>query len=324
MREGFDRLNRWIDQVQKVLVISHVLPDGDAIGSTLAMGYALKKLGKEVTMVNESPVPKKFHFLHGVGDILQPEQVNDTFDHVIVLDCADRSRMGSAQMLIKENAFVVNIDHHATNDKYGDLNLIDPAYAATAEILFDWIQQSPVSWDQVLATYVYTGILTDTGGFRYSNTTSSLLKKAARLIDAGVQAHEVADAALESVTLEQLRLLQMALGHLKRSEDGLIAWMSISYEEIKQFQATEEDISGLVNYTRNIIGVDVGVFFKEVNDGEIRVSLRSRLQTDVSKVAKHFGGGGHARAAGCTFYGTLDEAEQQIISYIQSKLKGEA
>lgn len=275
-------------------------------------------------MINESPIPKKFGFLPGVGDILQPDQVNDSFDQVIALDCADRARMGVAQNLIKKDAFLVNIDHHATNDGFGSINIVEPDRAATAEILFDWIQQSKIPWDQVLATYIYTGILTDTGGFRYSNTTSSLLVKAAQLLDVGIKAHEIADAALESVSMEQLKLLHTALEKLKRTENGLIAWISLSQEELKRFNATEEDVSGLVNYTRNIMGVDVGILFKETEAGEVRVSFRSRSRIDVAKVAKHFGGGGHARAAGCTFHGTLKEAQEKIISFIQTELKGEA
>jgi len=324
MTDAFVSLNRWLEETDKILVVSHIQPDGDAIGSTLAMGHILKKLGKEVVMVNESPIPKKFHVLPGVGEILQPEQVGSSFDTAIALDCADRDRMGSCLRLISEQSFLVNIDHHATNDFFGNLNIVEPDRAATVEILFDWMDHSQMEWDPVLATYIYTGFLTDTGGFRYPNTTPALLHKAAKVVEWGIEAHRIADAVLESVTMEQLHLLKVALETLERSEDGQVAWMSLKQSDLERLKATHEDLDGIVNYARNILGVDVGLLFRETGEGTVRVSFRSRELADVGQVAKHFGGGGHARAAGCTFQGTLEEAKLQIIAQIQAELKGES
>jgi phosphoesterase RecJ-like protein len=254
-----------------------------------------------------------------VEEIVTPEQVGTRFRHVIALDCADQERMGNCQQLFAEDVFIVNIDHHATNDRFGHLNVVIPDAAATVEILFDWIEHADIRLDATLASLIYTGLLTDTGGFRYSNTTPKVLRQAAKLVEAGVESYKLADAVLETVTMEQLQLLQVALGTLKKSEDGLVAWMSLTKRDLERM-GSHDDLDGLVNYARNIDGVDVGILFREMEERAVKVSFRSRALVDVGKVAKSFGGGGHARAAGCTFYGSLEEAKKQILPRVHSEL----
>ncbi|MFC7442768.1 DHH family phosphoesterase [Laceyella putida] len=312
---------QWIKEADQVLVVSHIHPDGDAISSTLAMGMVLKAMGKQVTMVNESPIPKKFAFLPGMEEVKQAHEVTGTFNHVVALDCADRARMGTCCELIAPVAALVNIDHHATNDGYGTMNVIFPQAAATVEILYDWIDQSDVGWDVPLATCIYTGLLTDTGGFRYSNTSPKVLRQAAKLVELGIPSHQIADQVLETVTLEQLKLLQTALGTLKQSEDGLVAWMKLDETDLARLKASHDDLDGIVNYARNILGVDVGVLFRETEPQGVKVSLRSRERVDVGQVAKQFGGGGHSRAAGCTIRGTIEEAEESVLAEIRSQLR---
>ncbi|MBA4542304.1 MULTISPECIES: bifunctional oligoribonuclease/PAP phosphatase NrnA [Thermoactinomyces] len=319
----FESLQHFISEADQVLIVSHVNPDGDAVSSTLAAGYLLKRWGKQVTMVNESPVPKKFFILEGTKEIVSTDQISGRFRHVIALDCADRERMGNIRQLLAEDAFIINIDHHATNERFGDVNIVVPDAAATVEILFDWVEQAGVSLDQRLASYLYTGLLTDTGGFRYSNTTPKVLRIAAQLVDTGIESHKIADAVLETVTIEQLQLLQKALSSLRRSDDGLVAWMSLSRKDTDAFLQSHEDLDGIVNYARNILGVDVGILFRETEDGTVKVSLRSREFVDVGKVAKAFGGGGHARAAGCTFHGSLKEAEEKMLPRLRLELECE-
>ncbi|WP_124727538.1 DHH family phosphoesterase [Staphylospora marina] len=320
MNQTFDALNRFIERGTRFLVVSHLNPDGDAIGSTLAMGYALRKLGKEVTMVNESPVPDKFLFLPGADEIRLPEEVDGMFDTVIALDCADRARIGTAVNLFAESARVANVDHHVTNDLFGDVNVVVPRAAATAEILFDWIDGGAVDWDDALAGTVYTGLLTDTGGFRYSNATPAVFRKAAKLVETGAHAHRIADLVLETLTMEQIRLIRIALSSLQRSEDGKIAWIRLRREDFEQSGQSRQDVDGIVNYARNIIGVDVGILIRESDAGSVKVSLRSRERVDVGKIAKELGGGGHARAAGFTARGTLDEVEQMILQHVRAEL----
>lgn len=315
---------QWSKEADQVLVVSHIHPDGDAISSTLAMGMMLKAMGKRVVMVNESPIPKKFSFLPGMEDIALAHEVKRTFSHVVALDCADRERMGNAGQLVAPSASLVNIDHHATNDGYGTINVVVPQAAATAEILYDWIDQSPIGWDVPLATCIYTGLLTDTGGFRYSNTSPKVLRQAAKLVELGIDAHHINDRVLETVTWEQLQLLKTALSTLKTSEDGLVAWMKLAEPDLIRINASHDDLDGVVNYARNILGVDVGILFRETEPQTVKISLRSRERVDVAQVAKQFGGGGHARAAGCTVHGTIEKAEQSILAEIRSQLGSES
>lgn len=319
----FDELLAFLEKADQILVVSHLHPDGDAISSTLAMGYLLKQSGKQVTMVNENPVPRKFSFLPGVEEIQPVEQVSGTFQYVIALDCADKERMGACRFLIRDDAVIVNLDHHATNDRFGDINIVVPEAAATVEIIFDWAEENNFPICEPLAACLYTGLLTDTGGFRYSNTSPKVLRQAARLVETGIEAHKIADRALETVTMEQLKLLQGALSTLQKSDDGLIAWMFLSKEEMEKVAVSHEALDGIVNYARNIYGVDVGILYREENDGTVKVSFRSREQVDVGQVAKAFGGGGHARAAGCSMRGTLREVHERVFKAVQSRLKQE-
>ena len=319
----FDELHAFLESADQILVVSHLHPDGDAISSTLAMGHLLKQSGKKVTMVNEDPIPRKFSFLPGVEEIKPAEQVSGSFQYVIALDCADQERMGSCRFLIGEEAVIVNLDHHATNDRFGDINIIDPEAAATVEMIFDWVEENGFPIHETLAKYLYTGLLTDTGGFRYSNTSPKVLRQAAKLVETGIEAHKIADRALETVTMEQLKLLQLALSTLQKSDDGLIAWMFLSKKEMDQVAGSHEALDGIVNYARNIYGVDVGILYREEDDGTIKVSLRSRERVDVGQVAKSFGGGGHARAAGCSMPGTFGEVHERVLEVVQSKLKQE-
>ncbi|SEN44664.1 DHH family phosphoesterase [Lihuaxuella thermophila] len=323
MKDRLEQATQFVKNADHLLVVSHLHPDGDAVSSTIATALLLRSLGKEVTMANESPIPKKFAFLPEAEQILQPGQVKQKFRYVVALDCADRERMGKCRDLFAEDVRILNLDHHVTNDLYGTVNVVDPDAAATAEILFEWIQHLQIPWNPPLATLIYTGLLTDTGGFRYSNTSPRVLRQAAQLMEVGIEAHVIADLVLETTSMEQLQLLQTALQTLERSDDGIIAWMSLSLDHLRRCSASSEDLDGIVNYARNIIGVDVGILFRETEEQAVKVSLRSRARVNVGAVAQYFGGGGHARAAGCTLHGNLEEARSQVISRIQAELERE-
>lgn len=304
---------RFLREGDDFLVVSHVNPDGDAIGSTLAIGEILAQLGKRFTMINETGIPPKFAFLAGdrviLDDSLAPAVA---FKQVITVDCADYTRVGKVRDRITAGMPLLNIDHHPTNDGYGTARLLQADAAATAEILYTLIQELALPWNRELATFIYTGLLTDTGGFRYANTTPRVMKIASDLLEWGVPGSEIAKRLLEQLTLAQVKLLQKGLGSLTFSHGGKIAWVSISHSDIEELEATNDDLENLVNYPRNIEGVEVGLLFKELKPGSFKVSLRSAGQVNVAEVARFFGGGGHVRAAGCTLDGTLDEAVEQV------------
>lgn len=316
-------IHQFLEKADSILIASHVNPDGDALGSTLAIAHVCEQLGKNVICVNESQVPKRFSFLPGIERIIHPGQVTTTFQHVITVDAADRLRVGKTILpLIQSDASILNIDHHQTNDKFGTFNVIIPNASSTAEVLYQWIADSKiVDWDATLSTYLYTGILTDTGGFRHSNTSADVLRIAAQLVERGASAHEIAEKALEATSLTQIRCLEQALSMLQISPDGRIAWLSLSLDQLKQIQATDADVEGIVDIPRKIIGVEVGIFFRETPEGAIRVNFRSKKYVDVSKIAYSFGGGGHPRAAGCTIQGQLEEVKQLVIKRVEAELE---
>ncbi|WP_010269454.1 DHH family phosphoesterase [Paenibacillus senegalensis] len=313
----------FIQKHDRFLIVSHVNPDGDAISSTLAVAYMLKQLGKTYIAVNEDDIPERFRYLWGYEDWLRTEQLppDAVYDAVISVDCADYARIGTLKDRLSPATPHLNIDHHSTNNGFGSEVLIREEAAATAEILDDLADFLGVTWSKDLADCIYTGLLTDTGGFRYSNTSPAVLRKASRLVERGVQASELAQCLLEQITSAHVQLLQRALSRLAFEFDGKLAWIYVTLQDIAETKASNEDLEGLVNYPKNIEGVETGMLLKEVSEGVYKASLRSHAIVDVAKVAQQFGGGGHKRAAGCTIEGTLQEAAEQLVKEVGLVLK---
>lgn len=318
-----EQAKRFILNEDNFLVVSHVQPDGDAISSTIAMGLILQSLNKSFIMINEDKAPLKFEYLSGYEKI-QNASMFDTvprqYRNIIAVDCADYSRIGIVQNWFESNPIILNIDHHPTNDQYGAISLIQDKAAATAEILFYLIEALEVEWTPSLAESIYTGLLTDTGGFRYSNTTPGVMKIASRMLEFGVKGHQLAEHLLEKIAFSHISILKRALTSLSFAANNQIGWMLVRQEDIIQSQASNEDLEGLVNYPRNIEGVEVGLLFKEINSEVVKVSFRSAGKVDVAAVAHRLGGGGHTRASGCTLYMSLDEAVPYIIKEIQQEM----
>ncbi len=315
---------QFIKNYDRFLVVAHVSPDGDAISSTLAVGWLLRKWNKSFVMVNENLVPSRLDFMEGVSDIHICEQHPDegplSFDAVICVDCADYERIGSVTGWIQSHVPILNIDHHPTNNRYGEVALIREDAAATAEILFDLFEHGGIVLDVEAATILYTGLLTDTGGFRYSNTTPHVMETASKLLQVGVQGNEIADRLLERMSYAQMLLIKRSLARLEFTDDRKIAWLYVTPEDMLETGALNEDLEGIVNYPRNVEGVQVGFLLKVNESGRIKVSLRSSSQVNVAKVAQHFGGGGHIRAAGCTLTVPLEQAIEAIIEQVKEQL----
>lgn len=311
---------RFIHEQDHFLVLAHVFPDGDAFGSTFAMGHLLQKLNKSFTLANEDHLPQKYAYLSRELDIVKTETVIDVPNHVISLDCADYSRLGSITERISSSSKILNIDHHPTNDHYGELHVIRADAAATAEIMFDLIEHMQIPWSKELATAVYTGMLTDTGGFRYANTTPELLEKASKLLQYGVEANQLSYELLEKRSKAHMKLLKRSLQTLAFDHAGRICWMIVTEKDIVQTKASIEDLDGLINYPRNIEGVEAGVLFKQMDKNTVKVSLRSMDPVNVSVVASRLGGGGHRNASGVTMKGSLNEVVEQVISELKHAL----
>lgn len=314
---------RFIEQHDHFLVVSHVNPDGDAASSTFAMGWLLDHLGKTFTMVNENAIPEKFAYMWGYDRLVALANLPDTntFRAVISVDCADESRMGLVRERFSPNVPLLNIDHHPTNDYFGEAQLIREDAAATVELLFDLAVQLNIPMTKELADCIYTGLLTDTGGFRYSNTSPEVMRIASDLLQHGVQGYQLAEALLEKITRTHIAVLQKALGTLSFAFDHKVSWISVSLEAIRTTNATPDDLEGLIQYPRNIEGVEVGLLFKQVDSDKVKVSFRSAGSVDVAQVAKSFGGGGHVRASGCTMEGELNQVVEQVVAEVGRALR---
>jgi phosphoesterase RecJ-like protein len=319
-----EQAKRFILEEDNFLVVSHVQPDGDAISSTIAIGLILQSLNKSFIMINEDKTPMKFEYLSGYENILQASVQGTIARHyrnIIAVDCADYSRIGIVQNWFEENPNILNIDHHPTNDHYGTIPLIKAEAAATAEILFYLIEALGIEWNKALADCIYTGLLTDTGGFRYSNTTPEVMKIASRMLEFGVAGHQLAEHLLEKIAFSHILILKRALTTLSFTANNQIGWMCVLQSDIIASHANNEDLEGLVNYPRNIEGVEVGLLFKEISAHEVKVSFRSAGKVDVAAVAHRIGGGGHTRASGCTLKMSMDEAVPFILNEIQQEMK---
>ncbi|MNB64127.1 Bifunctional oligoribonuclease and PAP phosphatase NrnA [compost metagenome] len=304
------------------LVVSHIQPDGDAVSSTLAVGWLLSCLGKKYSMLNEGPIPTRMKYLWE-ADKIADMSVNPpqrTFSNVICVDCADFQRVGLTQRYFEPEASIVNIDHHPTNNGYGAVQLIKPDAAATAEILYDLLKTFDIAWNIDIATALYTGLLTDTGGFRYTNTSPKVMEAASDLLSLGVNGPELAETLLEEMTLPQVKVLSRALQTLQMSPNGDVAWVSVTPQDMLDCGAANEDLEGIVNYPRNIQGVEVGMLFKVIHDQAVKVSFRSAGKVNVAALAQTFGGGGHTRAAGAKVDLPLEQAIPHVVKEVSRLL----
>ncbi|MET3288541.1 UNVERIFIED_CONTAM: phosphoesterase RecJ-like protein [Brevibacillus sp. OAP136] len=312
----------FMHESERFLVISHVNPDGDTTSSVLACALMLEQLGKTYVIVNEGETPAKFGYLPRFSHIrnLQKDEVAERFSHVIAIDAADSKRMGKVRYLFNDDARILNIDHHPTNDEFGNVNVIRTDAAAAAEIMYEFAVANDFTLNPELAVCFYTGLLTDTGGFRYSNTSPNVLKIASELLQYGLKPGELAERCLEETTLEHMLLLRRSMQSLAITHRKQVASLKVTREDLQTTGASSEDAGGFVNHCRNIEGVEVGVSFFETEAGHVKVSLRSRSRVDVAEIAKQLGGGGHARAAGCTLTVSMDEAERVLYGKLREAL----
>jgi phosphoesterase RecJ-like protein len=302
---------------QRFVLSSHARPDGDAIGSQLAMAFALRALGKEVRLLNQDPAPAPMAVFPGVGDIEVTSHTDDTGDAVIIMECGDVARTGVTGL---ERGFVINIDHHPGNTMYGDVNWIDLSAAACGEMVFDLIRELGVPLTPEIAVHTYIAVLTDTGSFHYSNITPRTFEICRLCVEAGVNPPAVARAIFDSNNIGRLRLFGAVLNQMRLDATGRIATLSVDHALTAACGGTYEDTDGLNNLPLTVKEMQAVVFFKESGPGEWRISMRSKGDVDVRAVATEFGGGGHKNAAGCGARGSLAELtplfEQKVAAAI--------
>lgn len=322
---------------KRFLITSHENPDGDAIGSMLAIGLGLEKIGKEIVYYNKDGVPLLLRFLpHSEKVISSLDDVNVGFDATFVVDCTDTSRVGVKFEDFKNRGrcgVTILIDHHQTSKPSADLYILNPSASATGIIIYSLLktlslrlgsgQALKITPD--VAMNLYTSILVDTGSFRYSNTIPEAFEIAAELVELGASPWEISQALYESESIGKLKLLGCVLPTLEVTEDGRIASVVVNRDMFKATGTSKEDTEGFVNFPRCINGVDVAVLFREEepseNGSRWKISLRSKRSVNVAQIGERFGGGGHERAAGCTISGTLAEAKRLLFSAIKEVLQ---
>lgn len=319
-----EKILRTIESARRLLVTAHAEPDGDAVGSMLALGLALERKGREVVLYNESPIPAVYRFLPGVERILRRLPDAAAADAAVVLDCAGFERVGAAAGAIARLPCVINIDHHASNPGFGTLCLIDETACATAEIVFRLIGALGIQPDRRIATCLYTGILTDTGSFRFSNTNEAAFAVSLALVRCGVDPSEVARHVYGSYSLGRIKLLNLALDSIEISPNGKLSMMTVTRAMLAETRTQPEDADGLINYARRIKDVRVAALIQEQppNGTEggrprLHVSLRSDGSVDVAEYAAGFGGGGHRRAAGFQIDAGLAEIKARLLGWAE-------
>lgn len=300
---------RQVEERNRFLLTSHARPDGDAIGSALACRQILRAMGKDADVVLRDGVPRIYQSLPFAAEVVQAERVNGEYDAAIILECDSIQRTRLEGL---ENHFLINIDHHISGRPFGNVNWIDPKAVAVAEMVYRVAREAGVTVSPQIATCLYTAVLTDTGSFMFEGTSERTLALARELVLAGAEPAECARRVYFGNSTAKMRLLGAALSHLER--EAALAWFWVTHEEMERFHAREEDCEGLVNYVLSIHDVQVAIFFRELPDGHIRVSLRSKGEVDVSRVAEHYGGGGHRCASGCALPGPLADALGSILS----------
>jgi len=307
-----------IRQRQRFVVTSHARPDGDAVGSSLAMAYALRQLGKDVRVVSRDAPPPPLLVFPGVPEIEIVNEIGDAADAVIVMECGDVKRPGIEGV---EGGYVINIDHHPGNLLYGALNWMDLSAAACGEMVFDLVSELGVPLTYEIALHVYIAILTDTGSFHYSNITPRTFDICRLCMEAGVSPPAVARSIFDANNLGRLKLFGAVLNRMHLDPTGRIATLSVDKQLTHDCGGTYEDTEGLINLPLTVKEILAVVFFKEIGPGDWRVSMRSKGNIDINAIAKEFGGGGHKNASGCSAHGDLATLqavfEQKITTAIE-------
>jgi bifunctional oligoribonuclease and PAP phosphatase NrnA len=304
-----------IEKKQCFMITSHIRPDGDGLGSGLALYWMLQKLGKHATVILKDPIPKAYSVLPGSDLVLVSSDVGQVYDAAFVMECSDVERPGLPSL---KDQFIVNIDHHATTRTFGSINWIDSTAAAVGEMIYNLCKALGIEVTKEIAECIYTALLTDTGSFHFSNTTERTLKIASELVKRGVEPARISQALFYSNSFSKIRLLGLTLSTIQRDITGTIAWVTMSREMMDEAGAAEEDTEGIVNHALSVGDVRVVAFFKELSPGVYRVSLRSKGKSNVAKVAEVFGGGGHRNAAGCRIEGDFEEVKSRVIEGLRN------
>ncbi len=305
-----------------IALIIHVNPDGDAIGSSIGLMHALDAIGKSVDIYCQDNPPKVFSFLDGFTRIKSPQGLVKSYDLAIALDCSDRERMGNCSPIMDDARYSANIDHHISNTYYADINIVDGEASATGELIFDLVRLLVNSENKNIAEALYTAIASDTGGFSFSNTSPKTHRIIADLLEWGIRVDELSNLLFKNYSFEWVALLGEAINTLQFYHQGKVAVMHITQKMLDKVGATSEDSNGIIQYAKDIKGVELAILLREIDSSTIKVGFRSQSTLDVSTLAQEFGGGGHKRASGCTIKLPLCQAQDSLMKVVDQYFEG--
>jgi len=303
---------------KRIAILTHTSPDGDAIGSSLALAHSLINLGKQVDLFCQDTLPDIYDYLNGIHLFKQKLMPQDWYDVSVALDCSDPERLGTLSGISKSAGKTLNIDHHITNTYFADINYVNINAAATSEIVYELTKTLGVTLDLPAAEALYTGILTDTGNFSYSNVTPTTHRIAAELIQYGVNTEKIAMLIYKNHSLNKVKLWGRAIDSMEIGFDGKFAMITITSDMFVNNGAKEFDVEGVINLALDIKGVELAVLLREIESGGVKISFRSKTVLDVSQLAAKFGGGGHRKAAGCLLKEDIEHSKEIIKATVSN------
>ncbi len=311
-------IRRLIDDAAEIGCLAHKDADADSLGSALAFAEALREMGKHVHTVVPSPVPEGLRYLPGFDTIVEPPPA---LDLVFTFDCATLHRFGNRVHLVASAVHVVNVDHHASNDGFGEINLVDPTASATGQVVYRLLRAMACPVSAETATNLYAALLTDTGGFRHENTTEAALRLGADLVALGADAGWVALKSYKSRSLPQLRLEGLATARARSEQDGRLVWSEITSGMLEETGATMQEAEGVIDQLQTVDGMKIAILFKQAEPGLTKISVRSRDEVDSTDICRPFHGGGHRRAAGAELRAPLEIARERVLEVARAHLR---
>lgn len=312
-----NQINELFDRQRSFLITAHERLDGDALGSELALYHLLRQKGKEATIYNQDPTPENYRFLLNSDRIANELPPIESFDAAVILDCSDLKRVGKEAAKIAAIPCLINIDHHFSNGGFCEIRLIDPQASSTGELICRLLAHMGIAPTRDMATCLYTAILTDTGGFRYGNTGRETLMAAADLVACGADPQWISENVYEAYAPARIRLLAAVLPTLTIEEKGRVGTLTVTQKDLAEAGALTEHMEDFVDLPRTIRGVDISILYAELPEGGFKLSLRSKKNIDVERIARFFGGGGHINAAGCRMAGSIDDIRRRLLEAIR-------
>lgn len=316
-----DEIKKAIEKYQTFLISTHIHADGDAIASELALFRLLKNLGKTAYIINDTPTPAVYQGLPDAEHIQEFDgRLPQGIEVLFIIDAPSLERLGRVGENLPDEIFIINIDHHPPLAPFAHIHWQEPSASSTGELLFRLFQEN-FAIDEKMAENLYVAILTDTGRFTFPNTTPESLRAAAELVRLGASPEVIGRKLYQSLSLAQLKIRSRAEDSLEKSQDGKIAWTSLTQKDFEETGLGPEDTQGLADLPRSLAGVEAGVLFRELPQNKVKVSLRSKGKVDVNEIARKFGGGGHPQAAGCILEGSLPEIQKKILRALEEAIK---